>query len=297
MDNKPVVTVVGSINMDLTITTMTMPLQGETVLGNDFAIYPGGRGANQAVAASRLGADVNMIGAIGEDTFGTTLMKQLRTEGINVNGIRIDSKKPTGIANIILSEDDNRIIVAPGANKHVNTELVDKQREIIAHSDVLLLQLEIPMETVIHTLKIASEYNVPVIVNPAPYQYLPEILLTSIAYLTPNEIEVTAMKDNPLFKSIQEKLIITQGENGVAFYDNGEKQFLPSYQVEVKDTTGAGDTFNGALAMEIGVGTSIQKAVEFANAAATLSVTKVGAQGGMPTRQEVEQFIKERKNM
>jgi ribokinase len=297
MDNKPVVTVVGSINMDLTITTMTMPLQGETVLGNDFAIYPGGRGANQAVAASRLGADVNMIGAIGEDTFGTTLMKQLRTEGINVNGIRIDSKKPTGIANIILSEDDNRIIVAPGANKHVNTELVDKQREIIAHSDVLLLQLEIPMETVIHTLKIASEYNVPVIVNPAPYQYLPEILLTSIAYLTPNEIEVTAMKDNPLFKSIQEKLIITQGENGVAFYDNGEKQFLPSYQVEVKDTTGAGDTFNGALAMEIGVGTSIQKAVEFANAAATLSVTKVGAQGGMPTRQEVEQFIKKRKNM
>ncbi|MBM7600324.1 ribokinase [Virgibacillus halotolerans] len=297
MNKKPVVCVVGSINMDLTITTMKMPMQGETVLGNEFATYPGGKGANQAIAASRLGADVNMIGAIGNDSFGMTLLNHLKSEGINVKGMMTDLKKPTGIANIILSEDDNRIIVAPGANEHVDSDLVDKHRDLISQSDVLLLQLEIPMETVIHTLKIASEYNVPVIVNPAPYQILPDVLFTSVAYLTPNEIEADAMKDDPLFKSIQEKLIITQGERGVAFYDDGAEQFLPSHHVKVKDTTGAGDTFNGALATEIGRGTSIREAVDFANTAAALSVTKVGAQGGMPTRQEVEQFIQERKHI
>lgn len=297
MNKKPVVCIVGSINMDLTITTMKMPMQGETVLGNEFATYPGGKGANQAIAASRLGADVNMIGAIGNDSFGMTLLNHLKSEGINVKGMMTDLKKPTGIANIILSEDDNRIIVAPGANEHVDSDLVDKHRDLISQSDVLLLQLEIPMETVIHTLKIASEYNVPVIVNPAPYQILPDVLFTSVAYLTPNEIEADAMKDDPLFKSIQEKLIITQGERGVAFYDDGAEQFLPSHHVKVKDTTGAGDTFNGALATEIGRGTSIREAVDFANTAAALSVTKVGAQGGMPTRQEVEQFIQERKHI
>lgn len=276
---------------------MKMPMQGETVLGNEFATYPGGKGANQAIAASRLGADVNMIGAIGNDSFGMTLLNHLKSEGINVKGMMTDLKKPTGIANIILSEDDNRIIVAPGANEHVDSDLVDKHRDLISQSDVLLLQLEIPMETVIHTLKIASEYNVPVIVNPAPYQILPDVLFTSVAYLTPNEIEADAMKDDPLFKSIQEKLIITQGERGVAFYDDGAEQFLPSHHVKVKDTTGAGDTFNGALATEIGRGTSIREAVDFANTAAALSVTKVGAQGGMPTRQEVEQFIQERKHI
>lgn len=296
MDKEPTICIVGSINMDLTITTTKMPMQGETVLGNEFATYPGGKGANQAIAAARLGANVNMIGAIGKDAFGTTLLDHLKLEGINVKGIMTDLKKPTGIANIILSEDDNRIIVAPGANENVVPDLVDKHRDLISQSDVLLLQLEVPMETVIHTLKIAGEYNVPVIVNPAPYQSLPDILLERVAYLTPNEIEADSMKVDPLFKSIQEKLIITQGESGVAFYDDGAKRFMPSHHVDVKDTTGAGDTFNGALATEIGRGTPIGEAVQFANTAAALSVTKVGAQGGMPTRQEVEQFISERTN-
>ncbi|HLR40281.1 MAG TPA: ribokinase [Virgibacillus sp.] len=294
MDNKTTVCIVGSINMDLTITTEKMPMQGETVLGNDFATYPGGKGANQAVAAARLGANVNMIGAVGKDPFGTELLEHLQTEGINVEGIMKDSEKPTGIANIILSEDDNRIIVAPGANMHVDAELVNKHQQLIKQSDVVLLQLEIPLETVVYTLEIARKYDVPVIVNPAPYQDLPGPVLTHAAYVTPNEIEVEAMQADPLYDSIQEKIIMTQGDKGVALYVNGATQFLPSYPVSVKDTTGAGDTFNGAFAAEIGAGTSISKAVKFANAAAALSVTKVGAQGGMPTRQEVEQFIKER---
>src|SRR5690625_2000434 len=170
MDNKTTVCIVGSINMDLTITTEKMPMQGETVLGNDFATYPGGKGANQAVAAARLGANVNMIGAVGEDPFGTELLEHLQTEGINVEGIMKDSEKLTGIATIILSEDDSRIIVAPGANMHADAELVNKHQQLIKQSEVVLLQLEIALETVVYTLEIARKYDVPFIVNWARYK-------------------------------------------------------------------------------------------------------------------------------
>lgn len=280
--------------MDLTITTEKMPLQGETVLGNDFATYPGGKGANQAVAAARLGADVNMIGAVGQDPFGKELLEHLQTEGINITGVERHAEKPTGIANIILSEKDNRIIVAPGANMELSPETVAKHQELIEQSDVVLLQLEIPMETIAHTIQIAKECRVPIIVNPAPYQTLPDAILTNAAYLTPNEIEAEAMEKDPLFAAVQHKLITTQGARGVTFHDRGANQFLPSYPVTVKDTTGAGDTFNGAFATEIGAGCSVSNAVEFANAAAALSISKIGAQGGMPARQEVEQFMFER---
>src|SRR5690625_1026487 len=195
MDNKTTVCIVGSINMDLTITTEKMPMQGETVLGNDFATYPGGKGANQAVAAARLGANVNMIGAVGEDPFGTELLEHLQTEGINVEGIMKDSEMPTRISTIILSEDDNRIIVAPGANMHVDADFVNNHQQLIKQSDVVLLQLEIPLETVVYTLEIARKYDVPVIVNPAPYQDLPGPVLTHAAYVTPNEIEAEAMQE------------------------------------------------------------------------------------------------------
>ncbi|HLR67673.1 ribokinase [Virgibacillus alimentarius] len=291
MDNQPTVCIVGSINMDLTITTEKMPMQGETVLGKDFATYPGGKGANQAVAASRLGANVHMIGAVGTDAFGEKLLAHLKKEGINTQGMRTDPSQPTGIANIILSEDDNRIIVAPGANKSVLPDLVDKQKELIKQSDVILMQLEIPMETVLHTLAIASKFQVPVILNPAPYQKLPEALLAKAAYFTPNEIEAEAIKESPLFSSIQKKLIVTEGSEGVTFYENNSQQWIPGHPVEVKDTTGAGDTFNGAFAAEIANGASIREAVTFANAAAALSVTKIGAQGGMPIRQEVKHLM------
>ncbi|MFD1040433.1 ribokinase [Virgibacillus byunsanensis] len=294
MGEKPAVCIVGSINMDLTITTNKMPMQGETVLGNDFATYPGGKGANQAVAAARLGANVNMIGAVGNDSFGKTLLNHLGAEGVNVEGIITNTDQPTGIANIILSEDDNRIIVAPGANNGVVSALIEKHRELIKQSDVVLLQLEIPMEAVVHTLKLANELNVPVIVNPAPYQTLPDALLTNAAFLTPNDIEVESIKKETLYDSIQEKLIVTQGDQGVQFFDNGKKQHVPSHQVVVKDTTGAGDTFNGALATQVGKGIPLKQAVEFANAAAALSITKLGAQSGMPQKQAVEQFLLER---
>ncbi|MCC2250915.1 ribokinase [Virgibacillus sp. AGTR] len=294
MTNKPIVTIIGSINMDLTITTQTMPMQGETVLGKHFSTFPGGKGANQAVAAARLGANVNMIGMVGADAFGDKLSKHLRKEGINDSGISIDNEASTGIANIILSENDNRIIVVPGANYRLSPNIIDQHRHLIKESDVVLVQLEIPMETVNYTVQVAKEFQVPVILNPAPYQDLPDELLELATYLTPNEIEAEALNSNPLFMKIQEKIIMTQGEKGVHYFLNGKEYHIPSYQVGVKDTTGAGDTFNGALAAQLGQGHSLPEAIRFSTAAAALSVSKIGAQGGMPTKQMVEQFLQER---
>lgn len=296
MTIKPTVCVVGSINMDLTVTTKKMPSQGETVLGNDFSTYPGGKGANQAVAAARLGSNVNFIGAVGDDPFGATLVEHLKKEGVETRAIETLPENSTGIANIILSENDNRIIVASGANLKVTPKLVKEHRDLIKNSDIVLLQLEIPMETVVSTLEIAREYEVPVIVNPAPYQPLPDIVMTCGAYLTPNELEAESMKNDPLFEEIVEKIIITYGEQGVQYFEDGVKRYIPSHSIKVQDTTGAGDTFNGALATELASGVSIGKALHFANAAAALSVTKVGAQSGMPSRDEVNSFLLERKD-
>src|SRR5690625_4209868 len=194
MEKIPTVCIVGSINMDLTIRTDSIPVQGETVLGSDFATYPGGKSANQAVAAARMGAHVNLIGAVGYDSFGKSLVAHLQAEGIHMESITTVSDVTTGVANIILSEADNRIIVAPGANDFVLPSLVDQYEEQIKKSDIVLLQLEIPVHTVLYVLEVANKHMVPVIVNPAPYQKLSEELLMKATYLTPNEIEVEALR-------------------------------------------------------------------------------------------------------
>jgi len=287
MNKKPVVCVVGSINMDLTLTVDKMPEQGETIQGESFATYPGGKGANQAVAAARLGAEVQMIGAVGGDAFGSQLVHSLEEEGMDTNGIHAASEAFTGISTIILSNKDNRIIYTPGANHLVDASFIENRRERIKNSDIVLLQLETPMDAVVRVTAIAKAYNIPVIINPAPYQELPDDLLTGAAYITPNETEMEHMKKLPLFDAIKEKLIITQGKQGVQLYSHS----IPGFLVDVQDTTGAGDTFNGALAAEIGSGSSLEKAAAFANAAAALSIAKIGAQAGMPNREEVEQFI------
>lgn len=291
MQNNSTVCVVGSINMDLTVTAKEMPFQGETVIGENFATYPGGKGANQAVAAARFGANVNMIGAVGSDPFGGTLLKHLESEGVSVDGIQTVPDMATGIANIILTENDNRIIVASGANRMVTPEVVERYRSLIEKSDVLLLQLEIPIDTVMYAIRLADAANVPVIVNPAPYQDLPIELLEKVTYLTPNEIEMASMKRNGFDCSFSTKVITTRGANGVQFIENNVKKLLPSHNVRITDTTGAGDTFNGVLAVKLGNGVVIGEAIMFANAAAALSITKIGAQGGMPTMEEVEDFL------
>ncbi|TMN21506.1 ribokinase [Lentibacillus cibarius] len=295
MNAEPNVCIVGSINMDLTVTTDKIPQQGETVMGSEFFANPGGKGANQAVAAARMGANVHFIGAVGDDAFGEKLLTNFANEGIQTGGVETIPETATGTATIILSDNDNRIIVAPGANHCATPELAERHRSKITGSDVVLLQLEVPMETIVYTVQAAAESGVPVILNPAPYQSLPDSVLQGVHWMTPNELEAKGFAEDPLYDMIQEKLIITRGDKGASFTINGQERHVPGYGIFVMDTTGAGDTFNGALTAEIARGTAMDEAVRMANAAAALSVTKVGAQGGMPTKQEVEAFLQERK--
>ncbi|MFG6113956.1 ribokinase [Halobacillus sp. MO56] len=291
---KPKITVIGSINMDLTTTTDRIPAQGETLHGLSFATYPGGKGFNQAVAAARSGADVSMVGAIGDDSFGQELSHMLMEEQINTVGVRSIKGLATGTATILLTEGDNRIIVVPGANGKVTAEQVEEQKETIAESDMVLLQLEIPMEAVERAAEIAYEAGVPIILNPAPAQPLSNQLLEKITYLTPNETEISEIVSDENIHRLQDKLIITKGELGVVFYQDGHTVNIPAYPVEAVDTTGAGDTFCGLLSTRLAQGDSLRDACNYANAGAALSVMKPGAQGGMPADSEVTQFLRDR---
>lgn len=293
MNEKPHVCVIGSVNMDLVTFVEHIPNQGETTLGGDFHTTPGGKGANQAIAASKLGAAVFMIGAIGQDTFGKILWKNFKESNINQGGIETVLNTPTGVATIILDKNDNRIIVSSGANAELTPEIIEKNLEEILNSDIILLQLEIPLKTVRYVVDLAHKHNKKIIINPAPYFELPESVLKKVDFFTPNEIELQSMKNSYLFEENKHKMIVTKGKKGVEFIDNfGVCKKVSPYKVLVKDTTGAGDTFNGAFAVELARTLNIEVAVKFANAAAALSITKLGAQQGMPDRQEVVSFLK-----
>ncbi|WLR51355.1 ribokinase [Bacillus tianshenii] len=301
---KPNITVIGSINMDLVTTAEIVPEQGETLMGTSFDTNPGGKGANQAVASAKLGANVTFIGCVGDDPFGQELIMNMKNHGIQTDRIKTITDEATGIATIILSNGDNRIIVVPGANKFVSPELVEENEDIIAESDIVLLQLEIPMVTVETAAALAKKHNTKVILNPAPIQSLSNELLESVEHLTPNEHEVKELfeqaeheEQKALFKQLESKFIITKGSKGVSYcHDNIVKE-IDSFDVEAVDTTGAGDSFNGAIAVALSEGMELERACGFANAVGALSVTKSGAQGGMPTREEVERFLHSRKGV
>lgn len=285
--------------MDLVTATKKVPQVGETVLGQSFHTIPGGKGANQAVAASRLGADVTLIGCLGDDTFGRELPDYLQNQGINTDYVRTISDVSTGIASITLSDGDNSIIVVQGANMFVTPEMVEEHESIIANSDILLLQLEIPLESVEKAVELAKRNQVKVVLNPAPIQPLPKSLLQKVDYLTPNEHEQSMLLSSDEWteeerKELLAKCIVTKGSKGVTLFQNGETN-IESYQVNVVDTTGAGDTFNGALAVSLCGGANLEAACKFANAAGALSVTKLGAQSGMPTLVEVNNFLEQRR--
>lgn len=291
----PNIAVVGSISMDLVAVSKKRPKAGETVIGEAFHTIPGGKGANQAVAAARLGANVAMVGAVGNDNYGTVVRKNLENERVFIDYVVPVTDAATGIAHIVLAEEDNSIVVVQGANALVNESVVDRSKDLLIKADMVVLQLEIPLETVKYVLAICEEHNIPVMLNPAPAQVLSEDILEKATYITPNEHECRIVLDDftspieDLLAKYPNKLLMTEGSNGVRFHNGTGMVHVPSIAVDVVDTTGAGDTFNGALAVALSEGETLQKAIRFANIAGGLSVTKLGAQGGMPTRDKVRE--------
>ncbi|MFF2886537.1 ribokinase [Paenibacillus sp. NPDC057967] len=293
MEQKPKITVVGSINMDLVTITSQVPKVGETLFGNRFQMNPGGKGANQAVAAARLGAHVQLIGCIGNDDFGQHILKHLQNEGVNVSNVEPVTDS-TATATIVVADGDNSIIVVPAANNYVTAAFVESKREAIAASDILIVQLEIPLEGVQKAVEIAKENGVTVILNPAPIQELPSELIHDIDYLTPNEHEQTLLRQGRSEEELDGKLIVTKGSQGVSIREGGEDIHIPAFKINVVDTTGAGDSFNGGLALALSKGMPLRDACYYGNAVAAMSTTKLGAQTGMPTAAEVEAFMKSR---
>ncbi|HDR4763030.1 TPA: ribokinase [Bacillus thuringiensis] len=291
----PNIAVVGSISMDLVAVSKKRPKAGETVIGEEFHTIPGGKGANQAVAAARLGANVAMVGAVGNDDYGTVVRKNLEDERVFIDYVVPVTDRTTGIAHIVLAEEDNSIVVVQGANAFVNKSVVDRSKDLLVKADMVVVQLEIPLETVKYVLAICEEHNIPVMLNPAPAQVLSEDILEKATYITPNEHECRIVLDDftspieDLLAKYPNKLLMTEGSKGVRFHNGTEIVHVPSIAVDVVDTTGAGDTFNGALAVALSEGETLQKAIRFANIAGGLSVTKLGAQGGMPTRDRVRE--------
>ncbi len=282
---EPKITVVGSINMDLLTGMSKMPQQGETLVGNDFAMKPGGKGANQAVAAARLGADVKFIGKVGDDALGVDLLSHMKQEGIDIKYIDSEKGKSTGIANVLLYDKDNRIIFVSGANEAVTADDVARKKDVLLGSDIVIMQMEIPIETIIWCVEFCYENNIPVIVNPAPATDLPNEIWEKCTFITPNEAEARQLGLN----QFSEKLITTLGSQGAQYRDST----IATYQANVVDTTGAGDTFNGTLAYYIATGYQVEDAILRANAAASLAIEKLGAQEGMPTRERVEERLAE----
>lgn len=291
------IAVVGSINVDMTVTAERIPKKGETLRGDSLHYIPGGKGANQAVAMAKLGAEVEMFGLVGDDAMGVKMIDNLKAQGVKCDHIGTVKGESTGTAVITVGESDNTIIVVAGANGKVDKNYIDAVKDALLAQDMVVLQHEIPLETVAYIVNLMSEHGVPVVLNPAPAANVPAEIVEKVTYLTPNEHEAVLMfgegaSTEELLRKYPEKLIITQGSRGVSTcLADGTILTVPARKVEVVDTTGAGDTLNGAFAVRRAAGDDMEKALTYANAAASLSIGKFGAQGGMPTAAEVEEVL------
>lgn len=301
----PRIVVVGSINMDLVTEATRFVGPGETILGERFLTVPGGKGANQAVAAARLGAEVALVGATGDDGFGHMLRTGLLGEGIDLDHCAQLADQASGTASITIAGGENQIIVVPAANARVTPAQVERAKGLIERADAVLVQMEIPLETVEATLRLGQRADVPVILNPAPARKLPIEWLKLVRYLTPNQHELATVlgadegeHEREDFRLLMERapcpVVLTRGSEGAWYREHDAPKHQAGFDVEVVDSTGAGDTFNAALAVFLHEGVAI--AVRKACAAAALSVGKLGAQGGMPRLAELDAWLAHRTN-
>lgn len=302
MHQKPNILVIGSANMDMVIQSDHFPSPGETIIGGEFSLIPGGKGANQAVAAARLGGEVSFISQLGKDLFGQQNLANYQQEGINTSHILLNPNKPSGVALITVDKSgENTIIVAPGANEALSIKDIHNAGNVFEIADIILIQLEIQMPVVCEACRMAFEMGKKIILNPAPANVIPEAAYPHLFMITPNETEteiMTGLKVSNLQSAreaslkLQEKgvpnVIITMGAAGAYVHTSEFQGIIPTEKVEVKDTTAAGDTFNGALAVALAKKQGIQEAVKFALKAATLSVQRFGAQTSIPFSTDLE---------
>jgi ribokinase len=305
---EPKIVVIGSANTDMVVRVDHIPEPGETILGGNFIQTQGGKGANQAVAAARLGANVTFIGRLGKDVFGDMSVAAYQKEGICTDFIFRDGTIPSGVALIMVDQHgENIIAVAMGANAELSPDDIHASESAIRSADYLLVQMEIPMETIVSAIQTAHQHRVPVILNPAPAQVLPESLTGLIDYLTPNQTEIFRLVkgtsgNDALAAARQVKaelgvkhLVITLGRKGAQITDDNTC-LVPAFSVPSVDTTGAGDAFNGGLAVALARGQDLETAVRYASAVAALSTTCQGAQPSMPTKEMVEAFLSTKEN-
>jgi ribokinase len=300
--NKQGVLVVGSSNLDLVVTTKRFPKPGETIFGKKFEMFPGGKGANQAVCAARLGCKATFIGKMGNDEFHEKLSVIMIEAGVDINNLFIDEKEHTGTALITVDESgQNQIIVISGSNMKLSPQDIISKSDLFFTTAVVLTQLEIPIDTVVQSAKLTRQNNAIFILNPAPAASLPESIFPLIDFITPNENELellsgVAIIDDSSIKLAAEKLlkkgirnvIVTLGSRGSMLINDSTAKHFPANKVKVVDSTAAGDAFNGAFASSISEGHSVEEAIEFANKVASIAVTRMGAQSSMPYLSEIK---------
>ena len=299
------VLVIGSYNVGLTVFGKEIPKIHETIMGDHFDMGPGGKGSNQAIALARLGADVTFLAQIGDDIFGKAAMDLFNKEGIDTSYIKTDSSTHTGAGIIFVNKDKhNCIAVAPGANYNLSAETIDAADELFKKCDYLLIQLETPIPTVYYAIEKAKLNNMKVILNPAPAQKLDDKHLAMVDIITPNETEAQVITDiavidtQSAFKAAQvlmdkgvKTVIITLGDHGCVLVNDKCKKHFDAYKVKPVDTTGAGDAFNGGLTCALAEGKTIEQAIDFASKVGAISVTSIGCVPGLPTKDDVNNFV------
>lgn len=296
------IVVIGSLNMDLVVRVARMPQPGETVPGRDFQTIPGGKGANQAVAAALLGGSVAMVGRVGNDAFGSELINNLRRQGVDISHVQLEDDAATGTAMIMVDEmGQNSIVVAAGANGRLAREDVDGLERLLSQAKYLLLQFEVPLDTVQYATEKAQSHGVKVVLNPAPARPVPPQFLSRVDYVIPNESEASLLSGVQVhdLASAEEAarrlqgygvpvVILTLGEKGALLVTGEKVCHVPAHRVEAVDTTAAGDAFIGGLAMALVQGYPLEEAVRYATCAGTLAVTRFGAQTSLPSAKEVQ---------